>query len=545
MSSLVGSSFRRRPRYEINDHTGTTVTIDPGDGCTEPLNATLLDISLYGAKLETTAAITAKQSIVIRIESTFPRQTIEVDGQVTWANRLRPDAWQLGCSFASQLPADVLECYARAGVLERRQRPRSSVSLAALAKCELESDEIPISILDYSADGGFRLLSPSSVEPHRRVVLRIRSECGDVFVRGKSIWESESEAGHHIGCEFLTIEDSQRLAEVLDGTHDQPRTRTCWLRTLRQVPPINQLALLAQRRRFRNLLYCSSIACVALLLAAVLIPELALRGGGAAQLMTADGVSVDVLPGSKSRDESRKGDRSENLQSQTPPGPAVSSTDHGPPQVAGASDHVEDTSYERPTRKQPERLTLPVSLAPNAPQQNQIEGPSDQQVDFSINQSSVAEAVPVFAEVPHSTEPPVSAPAMTSTPSAVLPPTQGAGSSPAATTLLPEDRQRARAHFEAGCRHYRQREFQQALEKLESASRQAPDEPLYVYLLALTQYQLQETSVAELSVARAAKLEQSAPLSDWGRTMERYQGPARAWLESARRRALKNVVAPE
>jgi hypothetical protein len=60
------------------------------------------------------------------------------------------------------------------------------------------------------------------------------------------------------------------------------------------------------------------------------------------------------------------------------------------------------------------------------------------------------------------------------------------------------------------------------------------DDAMSLYMLALSYYDQGATDEAASIVARAAEVERTQPIRDWGRRMERVQGHRRVWLESAR-----------
>jgi hypothetical protein len=98
-----------------------------------------------------------------------------------------------------------------------------------------------------------------------------------------------------------------------------------------------------------------------------------------------------------------------------------------------------------------------------------------------------------------------------------------------------DDTQSAAHRFVTGLDLYRSAKHRAALAEFAAAVNADPDNAKYVYFCALAQRQLGLHDLAESSVARAVHLEQAAPVANWGRVMERVQGPSRLWLEDARR----------
>lgn len=86
-------------------------------------------------------------------------------------------------------------------------------------------------------------------------------------------------------------------------------------------------------------------------------------------------------------------------------------------------------------------------------------------------------------------------------------------------------------------------QYTQAVTLLQRAIEFAPDEPIYHYLLALAQHQLDDDGSAAKHVTAGARLEQRRPIDGWGHRMERFQGAPRLWLERARAKAKRNAAA--
>lgn len=99
----------------------------------------------------------------------------------------------------------------------------------------------------------------------------------------------------------------------------------------------------------------------------------------------------------------------------------------------------------------------------------------------------------------------------------------------------------SKSAFERGMRLYRQGDFEEALEAFESACDEHPEKAFYHYYRALTFFELDDLDAAEDAVIDAVGAEREHPLATWGKTMQRVQGPARTWLEKARKRASRSI----
>jgi tetratricopeptide (TPR) repeat protein len=96
---------------------------------------------------------------------------------------------------------------------------------------------------------------------------------------------------------------------------------------------------------------------------------------------------------------------------------------------------------------------------------------------------------------------------------------------------------RAKEAFRRARDLYHLREYDEAAEAFHTALRYDETNALYAYVLAMAYYQLRRYEQAERYVQKAVELERTQPVSDWGMTMQRYQGGVRVWLEGVRNQA--------
>jgi Flp pilus assembly protein TadD len=82
---------------------------------------------------------------------------------------------------------------------------------------------------------------------------------------------------------------------------------------------------------------------------------------------------------------------------------------------------------------------------------------------------------------------------------------------------------------------YQARDYDRAIHAIQTAIRLDPENAELHFILAIIQYQQGRRREATQSVAAAVALEEQQPLPNWGRSMQRYQGAARVWLEETRR----------
>jgi hypothetical protein len=97
-----------------------------------------------------------------------------------------------------------------------------------------------------------------------------------------------------------------------------------------------------------------------------------------------------------------------------------------------------------------------------------------------------------------------------------------------------EDRAAASRHFADGLDQYRDGLYEKAIASFAAATSAAPTDAKYAYFHALALHSAGKKAEAEARLAIAIELEAAAPVANWGRAMERVQGEARIWVETAR-----------
>jgi tetratricopeptide (TPR) repeat protein len=108
---------------------------------------------------------------------------------------------------------------------------------------------------------------------------------------------------------------------------------------------------------------------------------------------------------------------------------------------------------------------------------------------------------------------------------------------PRATNQLASYSRKRSAEFERGLRLYRDGNLKEAMSQFEAAAETEPKNALYHYHHALVMYDLYGPEAADELLQNAIAAEQRQAVANWGRQMERIQGPARIWIEKARRNA--------
>jgi hypothetical protein len=88
--------------------------------------------------------------------------------------------------------------------------------------------------------------------------------------------------------------------------------------------------------------------------------------------------------------------------------------------------------------------------------------------------------------------------------------------------------------YARGLRSYWDGKMNEAIAAFDSASDAEPQNALYQYYRALAYYNMAGPEGASDWLAQAVDAERQAPIKNWGKSMERVQGPARLWVERAR-----------
>lgn len=102
----------------------------------------------------------------------------------------------------------------------------------------------------------------------------------------------------------------------------------------------------------------------------------------------------------------------------------------------------------------------------------------------------------------------------------------------------------ARQHVLAGRAMLARRQFADAIDHFREASAADPGDPAVLYFLAYAQCENGDSSAADESVRQAVAQERYIGGDPLGFEWERFQGPARVWLSTARARAQTTAARP-
>jgi hypothetical protein len=233
MTDIISTLVSRAPRYQIKNDRDLSVTIEREDA-SDPIEATLVNFSVSGAKFKVSQAISAREVLAVTIQAKRRNRTIVVSGEVCWVRPTAGDDWWLGCSLDPQIPEDLLCELSEDGTIDRREHEREEVTLRTTAQWELNDETASAWILNYSR-GGFCLLSRFTGKPGERVRLQLELDDDQVIlVPAKTQWVAKSQEGFVIGCEFLEPADYTVICELAASRPPDKGTflvgRRHWLR---------------------------------------------------------------------------------------------------------------------------------------------------------------------------------------------------------------------------------------------------------------------------------------------------------------------------
>jgi hypothetical protein len=505
MTDIIRILQKRDPRYEIKKGNDVAVTIRTPRGSCECVSAELVNISVGGAKFKTSKPFSVKDMVAVEIAVEHPRRRIEASAEVCWMAPAAGDGWWLGCSLRPRIPEKVLHDFAMAGILERREHPRESVSLPTIAKWELTGETVAARILDFSR-GGFCLLLQTEGKLGERVLVQFdREGKGEIQVHGKALWQTENRDGFMIGCEILHPQDFNVLKEMSDVASSAKPRRASGVHWFRRWNPQHATDEQTQRQPSRRSSVCILAVCATVLLGLNIWRSQTSPIAGELTVAPANMVSSPIISAAGS-DASHKA----TLASLRLMPRSVELQRNG----AGAG-----TTRHRPA---PTTLfTATRSLAPNG----QLAGGGRMVVVSKRRDSSEQ------TRGNHHRPRPASLARTAST-------RQLTPSNRAAFFHVSNEasRQQATRSFHRARDFYILGQYDLAASVLERAIQDDVTNAEYRYFLAMIQFQRKQFDEAERSIIKAVELERERPVTPWGQKMERYQGATRVWLEQTRLR---------
>ena len=205
--------IERDPRYLVVDQSAVEISIQTSDYEDAEVDAVLLDISAGGAKLKTGEPLPQGKQLALQLNSPELNGVVRVDATVCWTQLGSKGEWILGCCFEPKIPCMVLDQLAKVGVFDRREDRRQDVDISSTAAWELAADVASVCIVDISPRG-FCLVSQQPGKPGANVMLKFLEQEDQAVVTGRCRWQTETEQGFSLGCEFASTKDYTTLRRI-------------------------------------------------------------------------------------------------------------------------------------------------------------------------------------------------------------------------------------------------------------------------------------------------------------------------------------------
>jgi hypothetical protein len=207
---------RRDERYAVKGQVPISVTVQFDDnGETKSIDATAVDLSLRGTKLELPCSVPASGEVLLTIRPADLDIEITTTAKVCWARPIGDRSWWVGCAIDQALPASSLTTLAKHGYIDRRQDERRTINSPAVARWELGGEGQDIRLLDVS-QGGLAILSSQEARPGDRLLLTIDPDNlreQPIIVRVQ--WQRPGGDAWVIGCSFSSKEGYPELRRRL------------------------------------------------------------------------------------------------------------------------------------------------------------------------------------------------------------------------------------------------------------------------------------------------------------------------------------------
>lgn len=585
--SLTGEDTKaREARYASAGNSEARVVIERAVADHEgPIDATLLDISLGGAKLVVNSCIWFDESIRLKIHVAELNVDLAIAAAVCWTRPVSEHEWLLGCAFKPKLPEHALDQIASHGYIDRRRYSRFPFDVKATATWELREANVPVALQDAS-EGGFCMISPQYAETGQRLILHLNAHKGTpVSIPATVQWRINSGDEFLLGCSFNNENDFEHLLAALPTTAlaEEGQGRrfpiwspvgilgtvfaaivvllTCWYWVQHitwpsaQIPE-EQVALAAEAANTMG--------------GEITLPLDFVEIGGSTEPGNRNQQPTGVEPVGVSSGNTFEGARSKPSAGNLVPSPTSlapreaakvgqdridderSPTQDSLPLTHGAVDSSspvidvlieEDDSAEvgggiMEDDANTERGSVesnPVDR-PLEPESKTVEPGESEMLKASATEPEgprlrsippTSDGSDVVFDVDESERESLPAPDDRVTDEAEVLPEQEVR-----TTV--QDPRRATQLAQKASDRYHRGDFAAAADRFQQASDLDATNPFYVYLTALAEYQSGEFDDARRSLIHAAELERSNPIKNWGAIMRRYQGRARVWLEQSR-----------
>jgi len=210
---------RSQQRIEVVGDYAVALIVEPEDMReeAETLQATLLNLSISGAKLVVPKLLRQNRSVRVHLIVDKLGVSFYLAAQIRWGTVDERGRYLVGCSFSPNIPEGILRHIAGEQRLERRERDRRP----ALRKVELVRPGGRFWNREYAelrnyATGGFCLELNREVELGDHLKVRLNKKLPEVGVIVR--WEMQRDKQTLVGCEFVDPTCFADVAAELEGT---------------------------------------------------------------------------------------------------------------------------------------------------------------------------------------------------------------------------------------------------------------------------------------------------------------------------------------
>jgi len=218
MSEMTRPFIKRPPRYDVRKQHEIVVSMKRGEESSEPLEASLVNISEGGAQFAVNQMPQPHEVLAVNIEAPGEEVVIAISAEVCWVNPSVGEEWSFGSKFEPAIPIELLHQLAAAGIIERREHEREPVAQVASAQWELNQESADVTVLNHSR-GGFCLLASEGAKPGDRLQLKIATDDDQqIEIHAKARWHIKSSEGDLVGCQFLRARDFRIWSDFMEAS---------------------------------------------------------------------------------------------------------------------------------------------------------------------------------------------------------------------------------------------------------------------------------------------------------------------------------------
>jgi hypothetical protein len=187
----------------------------------EILSASLVDLSLSGARFNIDRQLIRGDAITLRLRVPTLNLELIIPAEVSWYGA-RTSRWDIGCQFRQPIPGEVLDTLAAAAYLERRRDSRSSISGEALLT---QSSSAPTLVqLKDMSQGGISFRSPCAVDLDQPLLLEVNGQAESLRITAQPQWQLSEGERYLVGCAFRNAHCAQVLQRSLQPSRPAPRS---------------------------------------------------------------------------------------------------------------------------------------------------------------------------------------------------------------------------------------------------------------------------------------------------------------------------------